>query len=552
MRQTGSRRPSAARDPIVRAKIERALAGNAIAQAAKLAETALAHGDLDPMILNLVAWRREEAGDYVGAHRLLQQALTLAPGDPLILGAIGAVLRKEGLLDEAVAVLDQAIAAAPLHAATWLERGYVFDALRFWDEARTSYEQALALDPMLAPALAKLADGAAKNGDARTGRDLADRALAIDPREPTALCAMATIDIEGRDGISAEARMTALLKTAVKGDDRTRAFTLLGDALDRQDRPHEAFTAYTRAQRNFRSIYTKALSPTADRPSHRSFIETIAQQVRDAGIRPRATAEDQGSDPVAGAATRHVFLLGYPRSGTTLVENVLASAPDVIALEERDTLVDTDEVLVANDGTMPALDTLEPARLQAFRTAYWQRVTAMAGGVVGKTFVDMNPFNGIKLPIIARLFPDAKILIMRRDPRDIVLSCYRINFTPSTAAWAFSDLDETARHYDALMRLTELCREYLPLSYYEVRYDRLVTEFEDTVRELATFLGLPWTEDFRKFDRTAQNRGVRTASATQVRRGLFDGRGQWRRYADELAPVLPILAPWVARFGVAT
>lgn len=231
---------------------------------------------------------------------------------------------------------------------------------------------------------------------------------------------------------------------------------------------------------------------------------------------------------------------------------MLASAPDVIALEERDTLVDTDEVLVANDGTMPALDTLEPAMLQAFRTAYWQRVTAMAGGVVGKTFVDMNPFNGIKLPIIARLFPDAKILIMRRDPRDIVLSCYRINFTPSTAAWAFSDLDETARHYDALMRLTELCREYLPLSYYEVRYDRLVTEFEDTVRELATFLGLPWTEDFRKFDRTAQNRGVRTASATQVRRGLFDGRGQWRRYADELAPVLPILAPWVARFGFDT
>lgn len=551
MRKTGSRRPSVAGDPALRAKIERALAGNAIAQAAKLAETALARGDLDPMVLNLVAWQREESGDYAGAHRLLRQALALAPGDPLILGAIGAVLRKEGLLDEAVAVLDQAIAAAPFHAATWLERGYAFDALRSWAEARASYEHALALDPMLAPALAKLADGAAKDGDTETGRHLAGRALTIDPREPTALCAMATIDIEERNGASAEARMAALLKTAVKGDDRTRAFTLLGDALDRQDRTHEAFAAYGRAQRNFRAIYTTTLSPSPDRPSHRSFIETIEAQVREAGAQNVAVPRTEGFAEVAGAATRHVFLLGYPRSGTTLVENVLASALDVVALEERDTLVDTDEVLVANDGTMPALDTLGPATVEALRTAYWQRVTAMAGDVRGKTFVDMNPFNGIKLPIIARLFPDARILIMRRDPRDIVLSCYRINFTPSTAAWAFSDVAETARHYDALMRLTELCREHLPLAFHEVRYDRLVSDFEQTVRELAAFLELPWTEDFRRFDRTAQTRGVRTASAGQVRRGLFDGRGQWRRYADELAPVLPILAPWIERYGFA-
>lgn len=545
MRQTGSRRSNAPRDPALRAKIERALAGNAIAQAAKFAETALARGDVDPMILNLVAWRREESGDYPGAHRLLRQALTLAPGDPLILGAIGAVLRKEGLLDEALAVLDQALAAAPMHAATWLERGYAFDAARAWSDARTCFERALALDPMLAPALAKLADAAAKDGDAATGRHLAARALAIDPRDATALCALATIDIEARDGVAAEARMVAVLKTAVKGDDRTRALTLLGDALDRQDRTREAFASYTRAQRNFRSVYAAQLSPRPDQPSHRGFIETITAQVRAAGPQPRAA----GGDLVPGPAARHVFLLGYPRSGTTLVENVLASSPDIAALEERETLADTDDVLVANDGTMPALDTLDTATVDALRAAYWRRVATMAGDVGGKTFVDMNPLNGIKLPIIARLFPDARILIMRRDPRDVVLSCYRINFTPSTAAWAFSDLEEAARHYDALMHLTEACRTHLPLAFHEVRYDRLVTDFEATVRDLAAFIGVPWTEDFRRFDRTAQTRGVRTASATQVRRGLFDGRGQWRRYADALAPVLPILTPWVERFG---
>jgi Tfp pilus assembly protein PilF len=529
----------------LRPQIERTLAAGDIARAAELAERALARGQSDPMLLNLAAWRREEAGDYPGAHELLERALALSPGDVLVRGAIGAVLRKEGRLEEALAMLDRVVAEEPRHAAAWLERGYVLDNLRLGDGAGDSYRRALAIDPNMAPALGKLADAAAKDGDTATGQSLAGRALAIDPYEPAAVAALATIEIEAKDGAAAEARLRRLLRPTLKGDDRTRTLTLLGDALDRQDRTGEAFATYIEAQENFRAAYAPILAPTDARPSHRRFIETITAQVRDAPpMRPPAP-----SGVVPGAAANHVFLLGYPRSGTTLVENVLASAPDVKALEERDTLGDTDDVLIANDGTMPDLDTLDPALLARLRASYWERVNAMGGDVSGKLFVDMNPFNGIKLPLIARLFPEARILIMRRDPRDVVLSCFRINFTPSTAAWSFSQIEETARHYDALMTLTELCRERLPLACHEVRYDRLVVDFEATVTAFARFIGIEWTEAFRTFDRTAQTRGVRTASATQVRRGLYDGRGQWRRYADQLAPALPILAPWVARFG---
>ncbi|MES2059284.1 MAG: sulfotransferase, partial [Pseudomonadota bacterium] len=191
----------------------------------------------------------------------------------------------------------------------------------------------------------------------------------------------------------------------------------------------------------------------------------------------------------------------------------------------------------------------DPALVERLRATYWERVHQLGGPVEGKVLVDMNPFNGLKLPIIARLFPDARIVIMRRDPRDVMLSCFRISFTPGTAAWALSDLTEAARHYDALMRLIDRCRETLPLAYHEVRYDRLVTEFEPTVHALADFIGLEWTDEFTRFDRTAKSRGVRTASETQVRKGLYNGGGQWRRYADALAPVLPILDPWIARFG---
>ena len=528
-----------------RARVEQALAAGDIAQAAALAEAALAQGQVEPMFLNLAAWQREEAGDYAGAHRLLQRALALAPGDMLVLGAIGAVLRKEHRFEEALAVLDRVVAAAPAHEAAWLERGYTLEALRSEAAATESYRRALALDPNLAPALGKLADIAARKGEAEAGRGYAVRALAIDPFQPSANFAMAAMEIEAKDPARASARLEALLASAPKGDDRTRTLTLLGDALDRQGRTAEAFEAWRQAQANFRSVYAPVLAPGPNRPSHRAFIETIAAQVE----RTPPLAKAAPAAPIAGAAATHVFLIGYPRSGTTLVENILASAPGVVALEERDTLADTEEVLVANDGTMADLDALDAAELTTFREKYWERVRLWGGDVAGQVFVDMNPLNGIKLPLIARLFPEARILVMRRDPRDVLLSCFRINFVPSPAAFAFSDLEEAARHYDALMRLTELCRARLPLAFHEVRYDRLVADFETTVRALAQFAGLAWTDEFHAFDRTAKARGVRTASATQVRRGLYDGGGNWRRYREELAPVLPILAPWVERFG---
>src|SRR5580765_498681 len=203
-----------------RARIEQLLAAGDIAQAAALAEAAIASGQVDPMFLNLSAWRREEAGDYAGAHRLLRQALALAPGDVLVMGAIGAVLRKEHRLPEALAVLDQVVNAEPRHSAAWLERGYTLEALKSETAAAESYKRAVELDPNLAPALGKLADIAARRGDAASAREHAARALSLDPLQPSATFAVATMEIEARDGVKAEARLEHLLASTLKDEDR--------------------------------------------------------------------------------------------------------------------------------------------------------------------------------------------------------------------------------------------------------------------------------------------------------------------------------------------
>ena len=525
---------------MTRTAIEAALARSDIAEAATLAERALAAGVVDPLLLNLAAWRAEEAGDLAAAQRSIDRALALAPDDAAIVCAAGRLQRLAGDVAGALARFDAASRLDPGFAVPWLERGQALEASGATAAARASYTHAADLDPGLAPAFAGAAAMAAREGDGAAVDALAARALALDPGEPVATCALATRAIEAGDAVGAAARLDALLARPLGAEDRIAALTLLGDARDRLDQPAAAFAAYADAKARFAAHHAPRFPP--GEPSQRAWVD---------GLTAAVTAVDPAAwhvRVVPPAKRGHVFLLGYPRSGTTLVENILASAPNVDALEEQPTTLDADHAFLTDPDGIARLAALDSAGAARFVAAYWDRVAA-AGIGPATTFVDMDPLRSIKLPLIAKLFPDAKVVVMRRDPRDVVWSCFRQNFRLSAAAYAFTTLDEIARHYAAVMALTETCLAALPIAAHVVRYDALVADFDTTTRAICAFTGIDWSPALRRFDRTAVTRGVATASAGQVRRGLFDGGGQWRRYAAPLAPVMPILAPWLDQFG---
>ncbi|HEX5649826.1 MAG TPA: sulfotransferase, partial [Steroidobacteraceae bacterium] len=238
-------------------------------------------------------------------------------------------------------------------------------------------------------------------------------------------------------------------------------------------------------------------------------------------------------------------------SGVTLVETILASLPDVRVLEEGATLATADLAFLKDAAALAHLEPLDEALADQARTAYWARVREAVPDVDGKVFVDMSPLYGIKLPMIARLFPQARVVFCRRDPRDVVLSCYRRNFVANALTYQLTSIEAIARHYDAAMRLTERHVTALGLRVHVVEYERLVANFDERTRALAQFVGAEWTDAVRRFERTAAARAISTPSASQVRRGLFDGSGQWRAYRAQLEPVLQVLAPWVEKFGYA-
>ncbi len=451
--------------------------------------------------------------------------------------------RAAGKLRDAVLHCDAAIRARPDFAPAWLERGFVFASGGSMAAAATSYAQVIAIEPDNAHAHAGIAAIAARDGETAKVRDHAARALASDPANPIATCALASVALEEGDADEALRLLEPFVaRLDTPSVERSQAYHLLGDALDRLGRAGDAFGAYRAAKADFAVINAAHMSP--ERTTHREFVDTIREGVEQAD----PAAWQVTAPPVSGAAQRHVFLIGYPRSGTTLVENILASLPGASALEERPTLRTADEAFLGMADGIASLAALGETEAKGYADAYWAKVAA-SGIVPGTLFVDMDPLKSTRLPVIAKLFPDAKIVIMRRDPRDVVLSCFRTGFALSSAAIEFTDLARAAAHYDAMMRLTQACIARLPLDVHELRYDALVQDFDTTTQALCAFIGVAWSADLRAFAQTAKARGVATASAGQVRKGLYDGTRQWERYRDQLAPVLPVLAPWVDAFG---
>lgn len=522
-----------------------ALNRNDIARAVGLAEEALSAGEEQPLYLNLSAFRLEQEGDFPGALARLRRALELEPRDILVLTAVGRTLSMLGRDEEALDYFQAALALNPRHAPAHHGRGLSLAATGQDAEARRAHMAAADLDPDFPDPLGSLADHAIREEKYAVARTLAERAVALDPRQPAAVLALATLDArEGRNEQALQ-RANALLATPLTPLHRAAAEQMKGEQLEALGRLEEAFEAFVRANALLRQVY---------RPVYeREGVETSVLMTRRlrswfSEQRPEDWGAAGGVEP--SPAKQHVFLVGFVRSGTTLLEQVLASHPEVVALEEKATLRAIAGPLFADARSLERMRSLGPDEADALRRAYWASVREFGAEPAGKVFVDKAPLSTLWLPLVARLFPDARVLFALRDPRDVVISAFKHRFLVNAMAWPFTDLVEAAEFYDGVMALGERYRALLPTAVHQHRHEDLIADFEGEVRRICDFIGIDWSEAMRDFAETARRRDVRTPSRDQVRAGLnASGVGRWKRYGPGIEPILPILQPWVERFG---
>jgi hypothetical protein len=323
-------------------------------------------------------------------------------------------------------------------------------------------------------------------------------------------------------------------------------------ALDVRSEAHDALGEVDLAFADYQArnaVIARMNTPASKQESRLDEARRLASWFGQADARAwrhRPGDDDEGARTVR----RHAFLVGFPRSGTTLLEKALASHPQVVTLEEVDCLGEAGRDLLAGPTQLSALLALDQAQADRRRALYWRRVREGAGqDLAGKTLIDKLPLHTLALPVIAKLFPDAVILFALRDPRDVVLSCFRRRFRQNAAMAEFLTLPGAASYYDAVMTLAGTYRALLSLEVLEVRHEAVVAAFDAQLSRLLEALDLPWDDAVRSFAARAAAR-PRTPSDLQLAGGLDSaGVGQWRRYASHLGDARAILDPWADRLG---
>jgi tetratricopeptide (TPR) repeat protein len=457
------------------------------------------------------------AGRPGEAAQLYRKAERVAPGDPRAAYSLAVIDLQAGRLVRARERLEQVVAVDPgLHAA-WHNLGAASQQLRDWRRAADAYGRAVELQPQAAESRHGLATALAALG--RMDEALAHhRRLAEAPATRwRALTRIALLDAASIDDPELAAMRAAAGSPATDAETRIGLWFAIGEALESRGRAEEAFAAFAEGNRLKRA----ALGPGVDiaRRAHAAAVEAI---------RARDTAGALAADAGRGhPSPAPIFIVGFPRSGSTLIEQILASLPGVQGLGETGALAD----VAADVGQAPPRK-LAARYLEAVRTAGWDGASR---------FVDKTLENYLHVGAIARMLPNAVILHAVRDPIDTGFACFRQLFASGNET--LYDLADIAAEYRRYQTMMDHWARVLPDRVVDVGYEALVADPEGEIRRLVTqAAGLPWDgAALRFFEREG---AVATASAAQVRRPIYATSVQrWRRHEAALAPLIEGLGP---------
>jgi tetratricopeptide (TPR) repeat protein len=518
-----------------------------IPRAAAIAERALAEGFEHPLLLNVMAARLEAEGRLEEAVKLLERAVVLAPGDVPARNALALCLQRLDRPAEALQHVEEILSRHPGLGFAHANKGNALIALGSLGLARSSHLKALELDPDNFAAMASLGSIATHRGEHAEARRWAEQLLSRVPGYPDGVLSLAAGELADGATERAQSLLHGLLADPRAGaTDKARAQGLLGDVLDASGRYGDAFAAYVACNEALRQIHRRFAAETSILAYTRTLTAALS------AVAPHWPARASLPQPEPGGAAGHVLIIGFPRSGTTFLEVVLDGHPQVVSLEEHELLTEGVRKFMSEPLDLEPLARAGEGELQALRAAYWERVRRAGVDVSGKIFLDKHPLNTLKLPLVARLFPQARILFVHRDPRDVVLSCFRRRFRMNPAMYQMLTLQGAALFYDAVMEFAGCVRPMLSLEWLDVSYERMMADFAAETRAICDFMGLSWSPSMAEFAGRVPGRERATPSIAQLGRGLdASGVGHWQHYRAALEPVQGTLARWVARLGAA-
>lgn len=468
------------------------------------------------------------------AEEPLRKAIALRPDVALPYLNLAKLLTGLQRSEDSAVLLRAAVAKIPDHAEMQAELGLAESALGRFDAAENAYRRAIDLSDAFTPAYVDLAV-------------LLDSLNKVD--------ALAALSEQAREkGIGDETGIGFLHATALRRQNAyaqaleiaraipetinpVRRNQLIGELADRAGDSAAAFGAFS-------AMNAAAIAQADPAALGPAFLDEIVANA--ARLTPEKVAGWSKIDTVS-TPPAPIFLVGFPRSGTTLLDTLLMNLPQLHVLEELPVV----RAVQAKLGDPARIETLDTAEAGALRDLYFETLDTLSPPAPGQRIVDKFPLHMARMAVIHRLFPDAKVIFVERHPCDAVLSGFMSSFELNPAMLSFTSLEGAARLYDAASTAWTRAEELLPIQVCRIRYERMIEDLEGEMRRLLDFLDIPW--DDRVLDNlgaAARREQIKTASYAQVAEPIYNRAvGRWERYRLQLEPILPILAPWAARMG---
>jgi len=485
-------------------------------------------------------WRLQEYGKTI---EVLERAASLDPANPQLQLDLGRAYGLRYDYPQADRCFEKAVRLTPGRSKALTEAGRRSQEFGNYAMAQRYFERAAAVGAPPAEALIALAELNERQARLDEATELVERALRIDADNPVPRLVRSRLDRLAGRLTEAEGRLRLLLEA--RPSDiwvRARVYYELGEVLDRSARYDEAMAAFVEAKNLVRSAAA----------GHLATLGRIQQRVREMEQTVTTDVFSRWADDATSLLPlrRFAILCGHPRSGTTLLEQMLDSHPDVCSAEETQILHDEAYLPLSRGFSSEAtvlqvLETASAARLRQSRDDYFRYTELYLGKpIAGKLLVDKNPALNVLIPAAARIFPEAKFLIALRDPRDVCLSCFMQPLAPNPVSSAYLTLEDTVTQYLSVMSFWRALLPRLRNPCLEVRYEDLVAAPGEIARKVLQFLEIPWDESVLRFDQHARTKSLRSPSYAEVSKPINRRAvGRWQNYRRHLEPWLSRLEP---------
>lgn len=479
--------------------------------------------------------------------RAYNQVVRLAPNDCRVLLEASRALGTRYQIERGLALAERALRLAPRQVEVQHAVGETYQLFGRAALAEACFRRACRLATAATASQLELARICERRHALDEAGELVDRVLRAAPQSPQARLLRARVDRRRGEDAKAETILRQLAAEASQPPRmRAEAWGDLGALLDAAGQYDAAWDALVECKRLMMEGADEAWTTA-------QFVMARCQRMM-AGLTPEHF--DRWQQPVAGDEPRRVALLtGFPRSGTTLLEQVLEAHPDVVSSEEKevfgaDVFVAMGAGRAADSSIIEMLDELSPDQLLEARRFYLGAMEAMLGEPIGaRLHVDKNPTMNLMIPPMRRAFPELKLIVALRDPRDVVVSSFLRYLPVNPISVCYLTLDRTVDRYlldmGAWLKLRDMIGDWV-----EVKYEDAVRDLRGEAQRTLAALGLPWDDAVMAYREQAGKKPVESPTYEQVTRPVYaTSVGRWRNYERQLGPVLERLAPMVETLG---